>query len=237
MPPQRTVAVGARLVPYRHSGLAPPSELTHQPAKPKQSRRTHSANEWESVREFIIKSYIDEDKTAEELVVILETEHNFVVGVRRLKGWMKMQGIVKNESKRNMEVLYAKRQHRLIFEGKQTIISKDGRVIDDARLDRWGNKFAADLNLINSVAAGKLNGAKLDDMLTKSPPLATPEHYSIATPRPTHLPDQFYPSGKEAFNALFVADKPVKMIFALVLDDVDVHESSSHRHHIGVLGL
>ncbi|KAK1907646.1 hypothetical protein P3342_005974 [Pyrenophora teres f. teres] len=202
MPPQRTVAVGARLVPYRHSGLAPPSELTHQPAKPKQSRRTHSANEWESVREFIIKSYIDEDKTAEELVVILETEHNFVVGVRRLKGWMKMQGIVKNESKRNMEVLYAKRQHRLIFEGKQTIISKDGRVIDDARLDRWGNKFAADLNLINSVAA------------------ATPEHYSIATPRPTHLPDQFYPSGKEAFNALFVADKPVKMIFALVLDDV-----------------
>jgi hypothetical protein len=50
------------------------------PAKPKQRRHKHSEEEWNELRDIITCLYIEEDKKAEEVLEILNTQHNFQVG-------------------------------------------------------------------------------------------------------------------------------------------------------------
>jgi hypothetical protein len=70
---------------------------------------------------------------------------------------MRSQGISKNESKEKMGVLFAKREDRWRTQGKKTVIFKDGRVIGDDKLDRWGAKHAATFDAPTHLAAGELN--------------------------------------------------------------------------------
>jgi hypothetical protein len=75
----------SRWVPYDHPGQAQPLprdpllKLTRDP-KPKQRRHAHTPQEWDALREVILRLYIEEDKTADELVDILKSQHGFVVG-------------------------------------------------------------------------------------------------------------------------------------------------------------
>jgi hypothetical protein len=48
--------------------------------KSKQQRHRHSEQEWNDLRDFITHLYIEEDKKAEEVLKILNTERNFQVG-------------------------------------------------------------------------------------------------------------------------------------------------------------
>lgn len=49
-------------------------------AKLKQRRHKHSEEEWDTVRDIIIRLYIGEDKKAEEVHKILNAEHDFPIG-------------------------------------------------------------------------------------------------------------------------------------------------------------
>jgi hypothetical protein len=51
--------------------------------------------------------------------------------------------------------LYAKRRARMIAGGKKTIVYKDGRVLEDSRLDRFGERYYLDAGLSAYVEAGK----------------------------------------------------------------------------------
>ncbi|KAL9620353.1 MAG: hypothetical protein Q9160_005152 [Pyrenula sp. 1 TL-2023] len=106
-------------------------------SKSKQQRHRHSEKEWNELRDSIAHLYIEEGKKAEEILAILKTQHNFQVGLRKLKKWLKDNGISKNVQKSDMFILYAKRQARIIAEGKRTIFYKDGQVLGDGRLDRF----------------------------------------------------------------------------------------------------
>ena len=53
-----------------------------------------------------------------------------------------------------MFVLYAKRQARMITDGKKTIIYKDGRVVEDTRLDRFGERNNLDVDHSIYLAVG-----------------------------------------------------------------------------------
>lgn len=71
-----------------------------------------------------------------------------------MKDWLKVNGISKNVQKSDMFVLYAKRQARMITDSKKTIIYKDGRVLDDSRLDRFGERNYRDVDHSIYLAAG-----------------------------------------------------------------------------------
>jgi hypothetical protein len=54
-----------------------------------------------------------------------------------------------------MQILYAKRHGRLLTQGKRTVIFKDGRVLDDDKLNRWGTKYADSFDVTKYLAAGR----------------------------------------------------------------------------------
>jgi hypothetical protein len=71
-----------------------------------------------------------------------------------LKDWLKDNGISKNVQKSDMFILYAKRRARMIAEGKKTIVYKDGRILEDGRLDRFGERNDLDADASTYLAAG-----------------------------------------------------------------------------------
>ncbi|KAL1591719.1 hypothetical protein SLS60_011718 [Paraconiothyrium brasiliense] len=190
------------------------------PAAVSKSRRhRHTEQEWNQLREFITQVYVEEDKKAEEVVEILSTQHDFKVGLRKLKDWLKNNGISKNVHKSDMLVLYAKRQARLIAGGKQTIVYKDGRAIDDSRLDRFGERYC--------LSVGSSSYAEA----------TTPHGYTYATPGPMITEDGCSDSSRASLLELFSTERNMQVVFGHVPDPEDQVYSMSHIHQTGVFGL
>jgi hypothetical protein len=123
------------------------------------------------------------------------------------------------------------------MEGKTTIILKGNKVIEDARLDNWGAKCAADLDAMQYLSAGKLRTIEYHDSLTKLDIQATPEGFVITTPVPVLSDTDIHTNEHRALYEMSMVEKPMWTVRGHVPDYVGFPESSRHAHQVGVIGL
>jgi hypothetical protein len=75
--------------------------------------------------------------------------------LRKFKDWVKKNGISKNIQRDDMFIIQAKRQARLVMKGKKTIVYKDGRIVDDDRIDRFAERSCPTEGFAAYFSAGK----------------------------------------------------------------------------------
>ncbi|KAK2606202.1 hypothetical protein QQS21_003373 [Conoideocrella luteorostrata] len=97
------------------------------------TRHRHGEEEWEQLRLTISDLSTEENKTSQQIVEILEKDHGFKTGIRKLKEKMMDWGLTKYIKKADMKILISKKEQRQSL-GKETIFFHHGEQLSDKRL-------------------------------------------------------------------------------------------------------
>ncbi|KAL9632000.1 MAG: hypothetical protein Q9204_003979 [Flavoplaca sp. TL-2023a] len=115
------------------------------PPRKKQRRHRHTPGDWEDIKGAFVLLYIQQDKSLESVMEILESESGFKASLRQYKNKIKEWALIKNIKASDARALVAKEQQRGRERGVGTLFS-----IGDAPMDhdRWER-------LVSRINSGK----------------------------------------------------------------------------------